>query len=393
MDNLLHIYFIECYDSNITGVKTYEEQIINILSSRNDVVFTIIIDGYPIDHPFQETVNGIKFIYYPLVRHNKTEVISAFLLETISLSDNMIFWVNYFPGSFMAKAVKISFPKSVLIQVVHDIPWLAICKGNPELYASYINDHSSVKSNAMVKNINYITIDMLVTFRMASYIITLCQDAFKLITNIYNIPEKKVKLIPNGLCDTYNKLDKKEILRYRKYLNLPIEKKIIVSTGRLSISKGTDRIIQLMLELYNQNLLSQWHLLHIGSDDVRSWFPTKLFPYVTHLGPFPQKKVIRLLSISDVGIIASRHEQCSYSGIEMLMCNLPILYCSNTFGVENMFQEVGIKSELWISFLKEVLVSCNQDSRYRKKFLQSYAFHVMKFQYDNLLDTIKRDLL
>ena len=389
MSDIQNIYFVESYDPNINGVSIYEQQMINILSLREDVALTIIIDGSPTERPIQSIRDGIRIIYYPLVRYNKTEIISSFLMETISTSKNMIFVVNYFPGSFMAEAINTVFPKSTLVHVVHDMPWLTLCKGDIEKYISYMKTYNYASSESMGKKIYYITIDMINTFHIAYYIIALCQDSFEVITKLCNIPEHKVILIHNGLPDTFNKVNKMECNLLRKSWNLPLEKKIIVVTGRLSLSKGTDRILHLMCELFKHDLLSKWHLVYAGPDKTNNWFPTKFNPHITHLGPFSQKEVIMLLSISDVGIIASRHEQCSYSGIEMLMCNLPVLFVPGAFGVDNMFTEVGIPYEQWIPFLKKRLTSTYNNCKSRKCFIGSYTFNEMKSRYFNLIDNIK----
>lgn len=42
-------------------------------------------------------------------------------------------------------------------------------------------------------------------------------------------------------------------------------------------------------------------------------------------------------AIADIGIISSYYEQCSYTGIEMMMFGLPII-ASDGYGIKNMFE-------------------------------------------------------
>ena len=97
-------------------------------------------------------------------------------------------------------------------------------------------------------------------------------------------------------------------------------------------SKGADRIH----DLFRVNNAKEKYLVYIGEDDVFKWIPPEIATCTYSLGFKSQSELHDLYSIADLGLFPSRHEQCSYTGIEFLMHGIPVI-ATSAYGVRDMF--------------------------------------------------------
>lgn len=379
------VCFAMAYDPNITGVTIYEKQILQIFSKIQSVDIVVIRDSCPISHVESFYTDGVTYFHFPHTATHKTKTLITFLKCTINPCDKMIFFVNYLPGSFMMEALKQAYPHAVRCLVVHDIPWLTLCNGDVGTYLEYVNGNiSSSKKTQMIKMITY---DMTISLSLSHLVIALCKDTQDLLHSLYGISIDRIRLISNGLIDSYSFIDNHAIGTIRNSYNLPLDKYLAVFIGRISFSKGIDRIISLMEIMKRYALFTKWHIIYVGADDYAKWIPATYRDSISYVGYLPNKEVINLLSACNIGIIASRHEQCSYTGIEMLMSNLPILYMPNSYGVENMFANTGIPINNCITFLENYPIM-SEEGCSRKKYLSSYTYNIMEEKYRSILDEL-----
>ena len=57
-----------------------------------------------------------------------------------------------------------------------------------------------------------------------------------------------------------------------------------------------------------------------------------------YIGYLQKNELEKWYQLVDIGVLPSYSEQCSYTGIEMMMYSLPIV-ASDGFGVRNMFHD------------------------------------------------------
>ena len=109
--------------------------------------------------------------------------------------------------------------------------------------------------------------------------------------------------------------------------------------------------------------------------------------------------------MSDIGVISSYYEQCTYVGIEMMMHKLPVV-ASDGFGIKNMFQanvnaEVAPignreRGEEYIQHLADAIENLLANPNKGREFSEAgwriyeqyYSIEQMKKNYQLLFSTI-----
>lgn len=130
-------------------------------------------------------------------------------------------------------------------------------------------------------------------------------------------------------------------------LHLQNDDKILLLIGRPTRQKGVFDLIAAMnrvLESYpstklviigDGNEVSMKEIIYSTSENAAAVILT---------GQLSKNEVRKWLVIADIGIIPSYYEQCSYTGIEMMMYGIPII-ASDGIGIRNMFQN-GVNARI-----------------------------------------------
>lgn len=146
------------------------------------------------------------------------------------------------------------------------------------------------------------------------------------------IPKEKIRLLPIG-ADTdevcsLEKITKAELAA--KY-NLDPEKTWVVSGGKMSKTKKTDRLI----EAFKKANLQNSQLLLFGKFEEESYFLNKLDDNVKFLGWLSHKETLQLMRVSDLGVWNSQHTTLIEDAIA---AELPLIlryYCSTAHLIKN----------------------------------------------------------
>lgn len=294
----------------------------------------------------------------------------------------MIFISNSFPAIFNVKTIRKLFPKAKIMHIVHDLPWLTIFNGNETAYMNYIqSDENEILSPQEDKFVRYCTYDIVASFKEMDIIISLCRSTYQLLTDFYDIPSEKVRLIANGMKDYSMQYQEKENGAIRKKYCLPESELLVLLVGRLTYSKGANRI---------ENLLSQiapsvnYKLIYAGSSDIYQWISPKMAESVIPLGFKKRSEMLELYSITQLGLFPSYHEQCSYVGIEFLMHGIPVI-ATSAYGVRDMFylDNAFIVSNTITPITVEAIK--NKRNQARKTYLRNYTDINMCKQYASLI--------
>lgn len=322
------------YSERFSGYDTFQEEFLKGMQQQEGFNLHVIVEEYPTKEVRKEEKGGISYIYIPQIGENRFEVLEFYLGSAIESNAKMVFLSNFFPAIFNVKAIKNLFPHARLIHVVHDFPWLSRFMGNEKEYMDYIqNGREYLLSTQDERFIRYCTYDIIESFKSIDMIISLCESTYRMLTDFYGISPKKIRLIRNGMADymVHHKADEYQHIRL-KY-NLPLSETLVLLVGRLTRSKGADRISTLLNCI---NSLAKWRLVYAGPDDIYKWIPTPMVDLVVSLGFRNRQEMLEIYSAVDLGLLPSRHEQCSYSGIEFLMHDIPVIV-TPAYGVKDMF--------------------------------------------------------
>lgn len=138
----------------------------------------------------------------------------------------------------------------------------------------------------------------------------------------FNLPESRISLIPYAMdIPSFEKSLKK-----KHALTRPVDKKVIISTSRLSYEKGVHVLLEALGKLHA--LRQDWECWLVGDGDQRSLYEER----VRELGIREAVRfwgsrddVPALLGLADIFVMPSLMETLSYSVMEAQLAGLPIV--------------------------------------------------------------------
>ena len=263
----------------------------------------------------------------------------AILKRYIIDSEDNVFLVSNSPCSKYLKALKQLFPKSKRYFVIHDQEWTAPLLGDKNRLLNILAPKASVAEEKEVcRYIRYYTKEEKKIYQYAHKVICLCNTTKQLLVDVYNIPKEKIVLIPNGLDNDIH-LNQEEKQNIRLKLGLAPSDLIILYVGRMVEAKGLKELLEAFEILFNQN--SKVRLVIVGEVFNLNQF-VKYTPnsstHITYTGLIGKERLNEWYEISDIGILPSYTEQCSYTAIEMMLHKLPIITTSGN-GLKDMFTD------------------------------------------------------
>ena len=123
------------------------------------------------------------------------------------------------------------------------------------------------------------------------------------------------------------------------------DEKILLVAGRTTLVKGVPCLLNAFTSVVKK--YPDCRLVVIG----QVFDPTSILKLskqvatkVSYTGLISKEELTCWYRVADIGIMSSLSEQCSYSGIEMMMHGLPVV-ASDGFGVRSMFQD-GINARI-----------------------------------------------
>ena len=215
--------------------------------------------------------------------------------EAVLRSKRMIFLSNFFPVIFNVKIVRKLFPRAKFVHVIHDFPWLTVFGGNEKAYMNFIEhiDWEEQTGNDD-KFVKYCTYDILESFGLSDVIICLCRSTYYMLKDFYGIDVRKIRLIQNGMEDYATFPQYSERLKIMRKYNIPESGLNALLVGRLTFSKGADRIAN-MLKLINQN--ESLNLVYAGDDNVLEWLSKDVSCNVIQVGFVSHEDLCALYSV------------------------------------------------------------------------------------------------
>ena len=170
---------------------------------------------------------------------------------------------------------------------------------------------------------------------MSDKIVCLCQESFCLLRDLYGVDEKKLSLISNGLPQS--KKGDRAVMRKKFFID--DDEKVLLFSGRLVSTKGIDILFSAFEKVLLQN--PKVRLVLAGSLNPHVEKLLVSYPHavsrMTVTGFLPKELLQKWYAMADIGVIPSCYEQCSYTGIEMMMNGIPII-TTDGYGLSDMFK-------------------------------------------------------
>jgi glycosyltransferase involved in cell wall biosynthesis len=259
------------------------------------------------------------------------------LTDLLSGEKKIIFMVNYPSVLPLVKELKKRFDFPV-ISVIHSATWQLLTIGNKQKFIEVWNnrekyDFNTIKELAEEKEL----------YELADHIVSVTSYMKRFVTEYYDIPEKKITVIINGMDISGIKIpDVIERKKIKEQLGFKADEKIIVFSGRLDKGKGLHFLLQAFNEVFRQD--KNVNLIIIGEDSGMEkiseflTFCKDSWRNVVFTGFLKQEYVHKFYRIADVGILPSVYDHCPFTALEMMAYNIPLII-SNTEGLNEMLNE------------------------------------------------------
>lgn len=324
--------------SKINGIGTYVQKLIQISLDLN-IDICVVACNHDCKEFTVKIEDGVKKILIPPVSYDYChKIIDKFLGLYIDDSCDNLFLFNHTPLELFIKSVKKRFPLSKFGYTIHDMTWTTQLLGDTERLKSVIFDIETGDVEKKYKTLEKKYKEEQRMFDIVDVIIVLAQETFDLLQDCYNVSPEKIMFIPNGLEDSYSLVSdaEKQLLKHRMHLDN--SEKIIIFVGRVCLVKG---IIALISSFKNVlNVYPNCRLVVVGtvfdfSETLK--LSSGIASKITFTGQIDKDALKKWYSIADIGVLPSYLEQCSYTGIEMMMNNLPVV-ASDGFCLKEMFK-------------------------------------------------------
>lgn len=215
--------------------------------------------------------------------------------------------------------------------------------------------------------------------KSASFIIAISNQVKKDILNLFDISDKKIKVISNGFnSDIFRikEIDRQKILNE---LGLPVDvEKVICFVGKLTHFKGVDVLIK-AASIYEE-ILENTITLIVGYGELYKKLinlTKKLnLERFYFLGHHNQDIVSKIYNLADLAVVPSRGEAFGLVAIEALACGTPVIGTINGGLQDFLNEEVGalVKQDSPEDLAKKIIKEIKSDSKSKKgKLAAKYA--------------------
>ncbi len=329
------VFFINYFPFNkINGIVRYQEglQPTNFKKTKRINIYV----KSPVEH-ITESCNGDILIPFDLaVGGNpleRDEMLSCFLDEVISKIDAQekilfhINWMNHTPWIYTQRK---HTPQAKFLLTKHCVAWREMILSNYRMY--YRIQRNIEQKGTLPFPVKKVLSEELYYFSFADKIITVTDDAKHLLVDKYGITRQKVVKIYNG-CGSRPNIRKG---RKKEEFGFSATDKILLYVGTISQLKGLMALLQIVSEVIKQQ--ENIRLIICGSGEYEQLFeslPHELLGKITIAGQKSSSEILELVGITDLAILPSMVEQCSFAALELITTGVPTLI-GNTKGVREI---------------------------------------------------------
>lgn len=340
-----NIYIFDEYiSSQKNGIGTYQRELLYCLNSSGYNVCLIIFNGDTDEFNIIEEDNMKKIVYPPSKVYflSYVQVFDVFLRLYINDDQENIFFVNHSPCSDLLISLKTHFPLSKVIFTIHDSGWTMPLMGDLKTYRKVIHGSERGQVQSDMDHIIDIHNEEKTMYEASDAVVCLSADTYGILQDVHRVDKNRLYYIPNGIRDSARSgLMRRDRERRKTQLHLHAGDRILLLIGRPTRQKGVFDLVVAMDRVLKSFPCTKLVIIGAGNEATMKEIinaTSKNAASFIFTGQLTRSEVQRWLSVVDIGIISSYYEQCSYTGIEMMMYGLPIV-ASDGLGVRNMFQD------------------------------------------------------
>lgn len=327
----------------VYGIGTYLRELTHAL--ENSTINIHIVHLYANCRKFEiiET-NQVKNWYIPEVHYDNTYMDGLQKIENyyrnvvyllrvhIKDTHNLIFHFNFNQCQILAKELKSVFDCKT-VSVIHYIKWQLEMHGNLSRL-KILKSKSETDRSSDEQMTNFVYLYEKALFHDVDKVIALSQYMRHILEKEYKLNPDKISVIPNGLNET-NQIQENKKRELRKKWRIPEDEFIMLFVGRLDPVKGLIYLIEAYRTVLENYPDCRLIIAGNGSYDTYLREAIDVCTKVTFTGLLTKEELHELYQMTDIGVMPSFHEQCSYVAIEMMMYGVPLIASTST-GLKEM---------------------------------------------------------
>lgn len=324
------IIFIDYHlQTGSNGILAYRNQLLKHIAGDSRFRLIIVDVCYPrIREVKVEVHDNITEVKAPFDlakggRLGDTDRNFANLLSQIAGSGQSVLHLNWINHALFGDWYRnITHAKVLLTK--HCVPWRENIVKDYVLFNALNEIMESKRAETDI--VRYLIPHEHISLKTVNHIITVTEDARKVVTRLHGIPSESVTIIHNGLeCgdDRNDNVTKRDL---RQSMGFEEKDKIILFTGSIYPMKGPATAFEIMKHLSRK--IPSAKLVVCGSglfQETHRMVPDEILGRVMFTGNLDALTLHKLMCLADAAIMPSLAEQCSYAAIEMMSCGLPVL--------------------------------------------------------------------
>lgn len=337
----------------VYGIGTYIRQVVKCLRDNPEIMLNVVVLNSTYKEVTIAKMEGYTCFHIPNCdipnitpeRYFRNIWFLFMSNACISPDDNLIFHLNYTDTYPLVGLMRRYYPYCKIIFTIHYQNWCFHLNGNVSFFKQIISERESLVVGSEKKNILDGFDKEKRLYQSVDRVICLSEFTKSLLHEVYQVPDKKISLVYNGVQDEYVRLavDEKDKLKQQYFLS---EKdKIILFVGRLDEIKGLPVLIEAFKRVVD--IYQNCHLVVVGTGDLLRYLEQSA-PYwnkITFTGFLGKDNLHKFYQVADFGIMLSMHEQCSYVAMEMMMFGIPVIN-TDTTGLNEMFPPDRMKLKI-----------------------------------------------
>lgn len=397
----MNLFIINEYNRATSyGIGVYTNELINALSNTSNIIINYVILSSIEKEFYIKKINN-NYLIWNIPQHanyrGNTDAYDLSVMKLFQLyikdQSNLVFHFNFLNRLYLIKNLKDFFACKIVV-CIHYLHWCFQLNGNSKQLKTLLKKK---QLNQKEKKIFEIFEKEKKIFNISDKIICLSNHTHSVLINTYLIPKEKITIINNGLKDWRQDINKQQKIDIKKEYYINPKEKIILFVGRLDEIKGLDIIINAFREVLKKD--SNCRLIIAGDGIFKTYIEstTGMWVKITFVGRVEKNELNKLYNIADIGIMASKHEQCSYSAIEMMMHGIPLVATSspglmemiedNKSGIlvptiENVVSHENLADKI-LFLMKNPQIRMKMKLSSRKRYIEYYSIEKMKLNINN----------
>lgn len=387
------------------GIGTYINQMIYCLTNIDNVFLHIIQLKAKTKHFTIVTQKGYDEFIIPYSalsvdnpeRYYRNAWYLFLLNSNIENNSEIFFLLNFNSQYCLIDKMRIAFPNCNIYMAIHYQEWCFKLNGKISTLNEIISkdkkelnlDEFQIYDSFFKEKSMYHKVDK---------IICLSRFTENTLWDYYKVSRNRTILIYNGLKDKFDKHTQICKNKLKEQLGFLPNDKVILYVGRLDPIKGVKLLIRSFHMIVKDH--PNCHLVLIGDGDFSSYMKEnkQYWNKIIFTGRLREEDLFQFYRIANVGVLPSLHEQCSYTAIEMMMFDIPLI-ASTTTGLKEMICEnrngflfdmqseddiVGINN--LAELLRKTLFTKIEKLNPRFDYLERYTIEKMELQYKYLIN-------